>query len=76
MGQEVTFGLGFQPWTAARPLGRSPGGYGHFGTGGSLGFADPARGVAFGYVMNHVIPRWQSPRNRALVDALYDALGD
>jgi hypothetical protein len=27
--------------------------------------------VAFGYVMNHVIPRWQSSRNRALVDALY-----
>ena len=73
--QDVTFGLGFQPWTPERQLGRTPGGFGHFGTGGSLGFADPDRGVAFGYVMNHVIPRWQSPRNRALVDALYDCLG-
>ena len=74
LGQDVTFGLGFQPWTENRPLGRTPGGFGHFGTGGSLGFADPERGVAFGYVMNHVIPRWQSPRNRALVDAVYSSL--
>jgi CubicO group peptidase (beta-lactamase class C family) len=73
--QDVTFGLGFQPWTQQRPLGRTPGGYGHFGTGGALGFADPSRRIAFGYVMNHVIPRWQSPRNRALVDAVYAALG-
>ena len=75
LGQDVTFGLGFQPWTPLRPLGRTPGGFGHFGTGGALGFADPVRRVAFGYVMNHVVPRWQSPRNRALVDALYSALG-
>ena len=48
-----------------------PGSFGHFGTGGAVGFADPAAGVAFGYAMNHVIPRWQSSRNRALIDALY-----
>ena len=75
LAQDVTFGLGFQPWTEGRPLGRTAGGYGHFGTGGSLGFADPARRIAFGYVMNHVIHRWQSPRNGAVVDALYAALG-
>ena len=75
LGQDVTFGLGFQPWTPARPFGRTPAGFGHFGTGGSLGFADPSVGLAFGYAMNHVIPRWQSPRNRALVDATYGALG-
>ena len=74
LGQDVTFALGFQPWTPHRPVGRTPGSYGHFGTGGSLGFADPTRRIAFGYVMNHVIPRWQSPRNRALVDAVYAAL--
>jgi CubicO group peptidase (beta-lactamase class C family) len=74
LAQEVTFGLGFQPWTPNRPLGRTPGSFGHFGTGGSLGFADPTRRIAFGYVMNHVKPRWQSPRNRALVDALYACL--
>ncbi|WP_436795554.1 serine hydrolase domain-containing protein [Actinospongicola halichondriae] len=74
LGQDVSFGLGFQPWTEARPLGRTPGSYGHFGSGGALGFADPTRRIAFGYVMNHVVPRWQSPRNRALVDAVYDCL--
>ena len=74
LGQEVTFGLGLQPWTEHRPFGRNPGGYGHYGSGGALGFADPTAEVAFGYVMNHVVPRWQSPRNRSLVDALYACL--
>ncbi len=73
LGEDVSYGLGFVPTTARRPLGR-PGSFGHFGTGGALGFADPETGVAFGYVMNHVIPRWQSTRNRALIDALYAAL--
>ncbi len=40
----------------------------------ALGFGDPDAGVAFGYVMNDVVPRWQSTRNRALIDALYAAL--
>ncbi len=51
----------------------NPNSFGHFGTGGALGFADPDTGIAFGYVMNHVIPRWQSTRNRALIDSLYSA---
>ena len=71
LGEEVTFGLGFVPTSTRRPLGTSPQAFGHFGTGGSLGFADPDRQLGFGYVMNHVIPRWQSTRNRALIDALY-----
>jgi CubicO group peptidase (beta-lactamase class C family) len=72
--EEVVFGLGFKPTVPRRPFGPNPGSFGHFGTGGAVGFADPDAGVAFGYVMNHVIPRWQSTRNRALIDALYDAL--
>jgi CubicO group peptidase (beta-lactamase class C family) len=71
LGEEVTFGLGFKPTTPRRPFGPNPGSFGHFGTGGSLGFADPVAGIAFGYVMNHVIPRWQSTRNRSLIDAVY-----
>jgi CubicO group peptidase (beta-lactamase class C family) len=74
LGEEVTFGLGFQPTTARRPLGPNPRSFGHFGTGGALGYADPDSDLAFGYVMNHVIPRWQSSRNRALVDAVYQSL--
>ena len=74
LGEEVTFGLGFKPTTARRPFGPNPSSFGHFGTGGAVGFADPDAGVAFGYAMNHVIPRWQSSRNRSLVDALYRCL--
>jgi CubicO group peptidase (beta-lactamase class C family) len=71
---EVTFGLGFKPSTPRRPFGPNAGSFGHFGTGGAVGFADPVAGVAFGYVMNDVIPRWQSTRNRALIDAVYASM--
>ena len=72
--RDVTFGLGFQPTRADRPFGPNPGSFGHFGTGGSLGFADPVAKLAFGYVLNSVRPRWQNDRNRALVDAVYACL--
>jgi CubicO group peptidase (beta-lactamase class C family) len=72
--EDVTFGLGFKPTTPRRPFGPNPHSFGHFGTGGAVGFADPDAHVAFGYVMNDVIPRWQSTRNRSLADALYASL--
>jgi len=68
------FGLGFQLTQAERLLGPNPRTFGHFGAGGSLGFCDPDAGVAFGYVTNQMGPRWQNPRNRALIDAVYAAL--
>ena len=74
LGEDVTFGLGFKPTVPHRPFGPNPRSFGHFGTGGAVGFADPDGGVAFGYVMNHVIPRWQSTRNRALIAAVYASL--
>jgi CubicO group peptidase (beta-lactamase class C family) len=72
--RDVTFGLGFQPTRADRPFGPNPGSFGHFGTGGAVGFADPGVGLAFGYVMNGVKPRWQNDRNRALIGAVYECL--
>jgi CubicO group peptidase (beta-lactamase class C family) len=69
------FGLGFQLTQPERPLGPGPGGYGHFGAGGSLGFCDPDAGIAFGYVTGSMGPRWQNPRNRALIEAVYASLG-
>jgi CubicO group peptidase (beta-lactamase class C family) len=72
--REVTFGLGFQPARADRAFGPSLTGFGHYGSGGALGFADPDAGLAFGYVMNSVVPRWRNSRNRALVDAVYACL--
>ena len=68
------FGLGFQLTQPERPFGPGPGGFGHFGAGGSIGFCDPDAGVAFGYVTSQMGPRWQNPRNRALINAVFACL--
>ena len=75
LGRPSRFGLGFQLTQRERPLGPNARSFGHFGVGGSLGFADPDAGIAFGYAMNRSGPRWQNPRNRALIDAVYESLG-
>ena len=74
LGRPSRFGLGFQLSQPERPLGPNPGSFGHFGAGGSVGFADPQARVAFAYVMNRGGPQWQDPRNRALIDAVYESL--
>jgi CubicO group peptidase (beta-lactamase class C family) len=68
------FGLGFQLTQPQRQLGRGPRCFGHFGAGGSVGFADPDRGLAFAYTMNRSGPRWHNPRNTAVIDAAYATL--
>lgn len=69
------FGLGFQLTQPERPLGPNQKSFGHFGAGGSLGFADPDQALAFAYTPNQGEgPRWQNPRNRGLIDALYASL--
>jgi CubicO group peptidase (beta-lactamase class C family) len=68
------FGLGFQLTQPERPLGPGSRAFGHFGAGGSVGFADPDAGVAFGYVTGQMGPRWRNPRNRALIDAVFASL--
>ena len=55
-------------------FGTSVSAFGHIGLGGSLGFADPERGIGFAYLMNN----WEPgvlPRERCtdLVDAIYNA---
>jgi CubicO group peptidase (beta-lactamase class C family) len=74
LGRPSRFGLGFQLTQPERPFGPNPRSFGHFGAGGSVGFADPDAGLAFGYTMNNSGPRWQNPRNRALIDAVYASL--
>ena len=68
------FGLGFQLTQPERPLGPGSAAFGHFGAGGSVGLCDPDAGVAFGYVTGQMGPRWQNPRNRALIDAVFGCL--
>jgi CubicO group peptidase (beta-lactamase class C family) len=76
--------LGF--WKASDNRGGPPGArdgmvlseeaFGHPGMGGSLGFADPAAAVAFGYTMNKQGRGvGLNERGQALVDALYRCLG-
>jgi CubicO group peptidase (beta-lactamase class C family) len=48
--------------------------FGHTGRGGSLGFADPEHGIAFGYVMNHIIERADDVRADLLVEAVRKSL--
>jgi CubicO group peptidase (beta-lactamase class C family) len=46
--------------------------FGHVGAGGSIGFADPSRGLALGYSMNRMGPGiLLNERGQSLVDATY-----
>jgi CubicO group peptidase (beta-lactamase class C family) len=50
--------------------------FGHLGSGGSLGFADPRANLSFGYTMNKQGGGiGLEDRGQALVDAVYTALG-
>jgi CubicO group peptidase (beta-lactamase class C family) len=80
----IRFGLGFVkacdnragPAGARDSLILSEDAFGHPGLGGSLGFADPAARLAFGYTMNRQGPGvLLNERGQALVDAVYRALG-
>ncbi|MFI1101068.1 serine hydrolase domain-containing protein [Streptomyces melanogenes] len=69
------FGLGYMLHGPASPL-LGPGSFGHPGSGGSLGFADPESGIAFGYVTNgHQKGVTADPRPQALVRAVREAIG-
>lgn len=75
LDRHTRFGLGFQLAQPDRPLGPGPRAYGHFGAGGSLGFRDPDADLSFAYVCNRCEgQRWQTDRNRRLLDALAVAL--
>jgi CubicO group peptidase (beta-lactamase class C family) len=76
--------LGF--WKSSDNRGSPPGArdglvlsedaFGHPGMGGSLGFADPAARLAFGYTMNKQGRGvGLNERGQALVDAVYHCLG-
>ncbi|HCA84150.1 MAG TPA: esterase [Streptomyces sp.] len=67
------FSSGYMLPTDTNPM-TGPNAFGHTGRGGSLGFADPERGIAFGYVMNHIIGGPDDRRAASLVDAVRRSL--
>jgi CubicO group peptidase (beta-lactamase class C family) len=71
---EIPFGLGFMLNGGLMALG-SDTAFGHFGAGGSLGFADADRGIAGAYVMNKMdIGLTGDPRSSSLVAASFAAV--
>jgi CubicO group peptidase (beta-lactamase class C family) len=74
LDMDIQFGLGFMLGSELMPLpGRS---FGHFGAGGSTGWADPDAGLAFGYVMNRMdMGLTGDRRSFDLTDACYAAVG-
>jgi CubicO group peptidase (beta-lactamase class C family) len=70
LGGPAEFSLGFMKPTEVFPFGH-PGAFGAPGAGGSMGYADPAVGVGYGYVTNRMGTALSGdPRDRALREAL------
>jgi len=71
---DVQFSLGFMKPSPAWPFG-SARSFGSPGSGGALGFADPAAGIGYAYVTSQMgTALTGDPRDVALRDALYSAL--
>jgi CubicO group peptidase (beta-lactamase class C family) len=71
---DLQFGLGFFVRSSIMVVG-GEGSFGHAGAGGSLGWADPDAGLAFGYVMNRMeMGLAGDPRSFTLINACYDAV--
>jgi CubicO group peptidase (beta-lactamase class C family) len=71
----MRMGLGFWLGQLDQPnmaFGPNPEAFGHPGAGGSLGFADPEAGIAFGYTPNRLGTDLRvDARPQALIDTLY-----
>lgn len=69
-----SFGLGFQALSDAHPA-LGAGAFGHSGAAGSLAFADPRSGVAYGYARRRfAFPGGAAPENGRLVGAVVRAV--
>ena len=74
MDMDIQFGLGFMLHAGMIPLG-GPKSFGHFGAGGSVGWADPEAELGFGYVMNRMdLGLAGDLRSFNLINACYEAI--
>jgi len=75
VGYETRYGTGFQLSFPSRPMA-GEGSFGHYGMGGAVAFAHPARGLSFGYVMNQMAsPGGPDPRTTPLIQAVLRCAG-
>lgn len=73
-GFDTHYGTGFQLAYPFRPMAGA-GSFGHYGSGGSVGFAHQGLGISFGYVMNQMRPVYGAdPRTSGIVNALHACL--
>jgi CubicO group peptidase (beta-lactamase class C family) len=72
----TVFGAGFRRDAVGFGPHVGPGNFGHTGWGGSVAFADPARGLGFAFVTNHLLgfDDGVDPRRQRVLDALYQTL--
>lgn len=79
--QPMRFAMGFMASTDNRATGgdsviMGESAFGHVGMGGSIGFADPAQQLSFGYTMNRMgAGILLNARGQSLIDAAYRAVG-
>ena len=72
---ESSIALGFWSASPFAPMGGRHA-FGHYGAGGSVGFADPEHHVAGGYVMSKMgLGISTDARSSALIRASYEAAG-
>jgi CubicO group peptidase (beta-lactamase class C family) len=73
MDMDIQFGLGFM--VPSTMIANRPGSFGHYGAGGSVGWADPDAELGFGYVMNRMdIGLTGDQRSANLMKAVYAAI--
>jgi CubicO group peptidase (beta-lactamase class C family) len=73
LDMDIQFGLGFM--VPSTMIVNRPGSFGHYGAGGSVGWADPDAELGFGYVMNRMdIGLAGDPRSANLMNAVYAAI--
>ncbi|MEI7593009.1 MAG: serine hydrolase domain-containing protein [Actinomycetes bacterium] len=73
MDMDVQFGLGFM--VPSSIITNRPRSFGHYGAGGSMGWADPDAEIGFGYVMNRMdIGMAGDTRSASLMSAVYDSI--
>jgi CubicO group peptidase (beta-lactamase class C family) len=74
LGLDIQFGLGFMVPSSIMAFS-GPHSFGHFGAGGSMGWADPDAELAFGYAMNKMAMGLAGDTRTAnLVAACYSSL--